>query len=563
MISRIARYTHMANWGLIAYVASICPAWSAETIPTPGVVLSPLEHAHQTERAKPVPEIKSEPVPHAVSHSEVRIHINDITFRGHSLFSQTELRRVVQDKLSSDLTLNEIYELADRVTRFYRRNGYILATATVPAQKISDGNIVFEIIEGRLGSVSFHGNHAYRSSWLAGQMEGLHPEAEVAPVIQVSRLEHELLLLNDLPGLVAQAVIVPGKEFGQSDVQINLSEQKLNYTLQLDNYGRTGLGVTRLSGGVRFNSVVYDGDRMKFDALVSSGANVSYADLGYDVVSNREGGRVGFDVSRFGYDVDTARIGFSNAVNATLSGSGNNYKLFYKQPWVRQVNDTRTAEFGLVRKETDQSGTLSLDDKNNVSINLASLTLDFERRLGLSLQHLTALLETNFNQGDKNVQGAKQVGKLTLDYRYLRPFFDRFSILAHALVAYSSRPLADTERVRLGGPYNIRAYQSGEVSGDYGWYVSTDLGYAVSQYRLGNNVVAPRLSVFADWGSVYDHAKLVGERSHTALADLGVALDLSINTRYTIKATVATPVSDTQSGDNKDTRLWLSAGMSY
>ncbi len=553
----------MVNCGLIVYIASVCPALSAEIIPTPGVVLSPLEHARQAESVKPAPEIKSEPISRAVIHSEKRIHINDITFNGHSLFSQTELRRVVQDKLSADLTLNEIYELADRVTRFYRNNGYILATATVPAQKISDGNIVFEIIEGRLGTISFHGNTGYRSSWLAAQMDSLHLGSVVSPVIQVSRLEHELLLLNDLPGIVAQAVIVPGAEFGQSDVRINIREQKFNYTLQLDNYGRTGLGVPRLSGGVRVNNVVSEGDRIKFDGLVSSGTDVSYADIGYDVVSNHEGGRLGFDISRFDYDVDTARIGFSNAVNATLSGSGNNYKLFYKQPWVRQASDTRSVELALVRKETDQSGTLALDNKNNVSINLASVSLDFERLNSASSHYFSMRLESNFNQGDKNIQGAKQVGKVTLDYKHLRPLYKRLSVMLHGLVVYSPQPLADTERVRLGGPYSVRAYQSSEASGDYGWYASADLFYAVPQYQIAMNSMASRLGFFVDWGSVYDHTRLLGERNHVALAGLGVGLDTSINSRYMLRVAIATPVTNANSSDNKETRLWASVAMSY
>ena len=140
------------------------------------------------------------------------------------------------------MTLFEIYEVADTLTQYYRDHGYSVASVTVPAQKVGSGTVTLEVIEGRISALNIDGNRAYRQSFLARHVTG----AAVGDVIAEKALERDLLLLNDLPGLSARAVVSPGAEYGDSNLTIRTEEKRFEAVTRLNNYGRTSIGEWKL-----------------------------------------------------------------------------------------------------------------------------------------------------------------------------------------------------------------------------------------------------------------------------------------------------------------------------
>ena len=66
-------------------------------------------------------------------------------------------------------------DAADAVTRFYQENGYPVARAVLPAQKVEKGMVRIEVIEGRVGDVRFEGNRRYDPDRLRGRLATLVP----------------------------------------------------------------------------------------------------------------------------------------------------------------------------------------------------------------------------------------------------------------------------------------------------------------------------------------------------------------------------------------------------
>ena len=132
---------------------------------------------------------------------------------------------------------------ADQLTAYYRERGYGLAQVTVPAQKISDGTVELRVIEGRIGAVSVTGNEDYSFDFLQRRLGALAPGL----VYTDDGMERGVLLLNDLPGLSARAVIRPGEEFGTSDILFRVAEDPAEFSIGADNYGRDELGEIRVA----------------------------------------------------------------------------------------------------------------------------------------------------------------------------------------------------------------------------------------------------------------------------------------------------------------------------
>ena len=76
--------------------------------------------------------------------------------------------------------------------------GYGLAQVTVPAQKISDGIVELQIIEGRIGAIAVTGNEDYSFEFLKRRLELLTPGRVYTDV----GMERGVLLLVATVGVV-------------------------------------------------------------------------------------------------------------------------------------------------------------------------------------------------------------------------------------------------------------------------------------------------------------------------------------------------------------------------
>ena len=76
------------------------------------------------------------------------VDLKSIELTGANAVDADDLGQVYQDRIGSSATLGEIYDIADRLPAMYRRKGFVLSQAIAPAQKIEDGMVQIQIIEG-------------------------------------------------------------------------------------------------------------------------------------------------------------------------------------------------------------------------------------------------------------------------------------------------------------------------------------------------------------------------------------------------------------------------------
>src|SRR5690606_22169205 len=68
----------------------------------------------------------------------------------------------------------QLQHVADRITDRYRKAGYIVATAFVPAQTVgADGIVRIDVLEGTIGKVVVKGASRYRPGTIASPAEQL------------------------------------------------------------------------------------------------------------------------------------------------------------------------------------------------------------------------------------------------------------------------------------------------------------------------------------------------------------------------------------------------------
>ena len=73
----------------------------------------------------------------------------------------SEAQKLVSGAAARGFTLSMFETLTRSISRFYRERGFFLARAYIPEQKVNDGVVTINIVEGFLDQVVFLGNQRY------------------------------------------------------------------------------------------------------------------------------------------------------------------------------------------------------------------------------------------------------------------------------------------------------------------------------------------------------------------------------------------------------------------
>ena len=88
---------------------------------------------------------------------EVKFVLNHLIVQGTTVYDKRDFKSLYRNHLKKELTLKNIYEIAQKITNKYRNDGYILSKAIVPPQKIDNGVVHLQIIEGYIDQVKTQG----------------------------------------------------------------------------------------------------------------------------------------------------------------------------------------------------------------------------------------------------------------------------------------------------------------------------------------------------------------------------------------------------------------------
>ena len=159
--------------------------------------------------------------------------------------------------------------------------------------------------------------------------------------------------------------------------------------------------------------------------------------------------------------------------------------------------------------------------------------------------------------------------KTFVQFYRLQRIVDKLDLQVLGAAQISNKNLDSSEKFTLGGVSGVRAYPSGEASGDEGKKISYDLKYDASDYSFFSKTDM-FISVFYDYGTVQQYNNLLNINLTTpnkySLKGWGASLDLLSGQKYGLKLGWADSLSGnpgkTSSGNNSDgkdntSRYWF------
>lgn len=251
--------------------------------------------------------------------------VKNIKIVGNKKIDTATLHALVADAEGKSLTLTQLNELAARITDYYSSHGFALARAYIPAQVIKDGVVHIKIVAARYGKTILDNRSRVNDPLLTATLAPLQSGQDIGQ----AGLDHVLLLLSDVPGVVVNATLKPGEAVETADLLVNTTPgPAVSGNVVLDNYGNRYTGRERIGGTVDFINPLRHGDALSLSCL-SSGNGMNYGRLAYESLLNGQGTHMGGSWSVLSYTLG------DTLASLDAHGTAQVQSLWAKHPLVR------------------------------------------------------------------------------------------------------------------------------------------------------------------------------------------------------------------------------------
>lgn len=487
---------------------------------------------------------------------EVRIVVRTLRVTGAVLYPPDELIGLTGFTPGSELSLTDLERMAARITEHYRRNGYFVAQAYLPAQDVKDNTITIAVSEGHYGKIELRNQSRLADRVALSSLAGLDSGDQIV----AAPLESRLLQLSELPGVNVRSTLVPGASAGTSDLVVEVTEgQRVAGSIDADNGGSRYTGVYRVGGTVHINNPFGLGDVISLRAL-TSGAGLKYGRAAYQMPVGR--GQVGVAYSWLDYSLGkefeslqahgTAQIASVFGRYPLLRSRENNLyaQLAFDAKTFKDEVDTapsvtdRRSRVLMASLHGDHRDMLGAGGVSTYSVTLAAGNLDIETPAVRAADALTAQTQGHFNKLSFHAMRLQQLG-------------GPFSVLVGVNGQLASKNLDVSEKMSLGGMNGVRAYPEGEAYADEGYILSLEGRMELPRSNLPGSM---QLVGFVDTGTVKldKNPWTVGANRRT-LSSAGVGIVWAEAGNFMVRASYAHRLGHeaAASAPDKSGRFWL------
>jgi hemolysin activation/secretion protein len=489
--------------------------------------------------------------------------VKSLRISGNTLFDTPTLHALVAESEGRTLTLSQVAELAARITAHYRSRGYPLARAIIPPQAIRSGSVNIEVIEARYGTITLDNRTRVNDALLKETLSPLQSGQAVAQ----APLDRGLLLLSDIPGVVVGATLKSGELVGTSDLLVNTTPgPAVAGNVVLDNYGTRYTGRARIVGTLNFINPARHGDVLSVNAL-SSGSGMNYGRITYESLLSGRGTRAGGSYSALDYVLG----GPLASLNA--HGTARVQSAWAKHPLVRTPDFNIYAQLqydrlqlrdhidaGAIYRDrglANWTAVLGGDGRDPLltgavtawSVGATSGRVGFDDDAARSADAATAQTQGGFS-------------KWTASLARLQGLSPRNTLYLALSGQWTGDNLDPSQKMPAGGPYTVRAYDMGAISGDTGYAASAEFRHNLGA-ALGGRWQAV---AFADSArvSVNRNPWAAGANAAT-LNGAGAGLNWAGPSGWNGRAYVASPVGSVPVllAGTASTRAWIEIGKAF
>jgi hemolysin activation/secretion protein len=495
------------------------------------------------------------------SEKEIKLTVQTFTFSGNKMFTNSQLSDLISTYTKGEIGLKELNDATKVITDYYRKNGYFLAQAYLPAQDINENAVEIAILEGNLGELQLNGAENLNAAFLK-KMVAYHLKS--GDSVSDNNLVRNVTILNSLPAMRASAQLNPGDEVGSTNAEIELQPlSRWQSYIGANTYGNRFTGREVLFAGVKLNNLTGVGDQLSLNLKRSNNDGQRGLQLAYYAPVHASGTLLGLSYNYVDYKLG----GEFEALKA--KGDSQYFNFGLDQPIIRNAQHGLTARFaGSHKQVNDEVSAFALKNRreiNGLDIGLFGDWLDISgeasNQLGINL-HAGRVNFKNDTAEAQDEAGAKTAGnfvKLNLVASRIQYFKNSVSLALRADYQATNKNLDSIEKFSIGGINRWRAFAELPSLADSGLMVGAEIRKRIPANQSLASLLLAELSPYAfmDSGLGKINENALSNDNHVKSVQVGLGMDFLFKKDWQLSVTASHQNRDFEGANaENETRFW-------
>jgi len=445
--------------------------------------------------------------------STVNFELRNIKISDSDILSDEEIDYITKEYLRKIITFNDLNRLLNEINELYKLKGYLASKAYLPSQKISDGTVQINLVEGRIDAIDVVGNSSTNKDYLLASLD-----VAIDDLVELKALEKRLERINLLSDIQLGIALKPSEIKGKTKYLITAKEpERRESFFYTDNTGTKDVGLYRFGFNYFDRSLTGKRDNFTIGAYGAEGSKAFYSSYKFPV--NNLG-------SQFKLSGNISKIEIIDGAVEVLDITGDSYSLGAElsHPLLVSRANVVTAKVGVNKKKS------STDVAKKTLFETEVKTIDF----GFNWQAFSA--SSISYASIKGTLAPGEWGNQTSFFKVNADYSYNTSLKGDWLAQFrfggqwsDTKRLPSVEQFQVGGTYTVRGYVEGLLTGDKGYYSSVELSHAMPNKMKNIFGHRARYFWFLDHGAAFPYkGNGEGTDSNDFLTSIGIGLDFSI-----------------------------------
>ncbi|MBW4636130.1 MAG: ShlB/FhaC/HecB family hemolysin secretion/activation protein [Iphinoe sp. HA4291-MV1] len=481
------------------------------------------------------------------------ITVKKFEVTGSTVFSPEDFAQITAPYTNHPITFAELFEVRTKITQLYVKKGYITSGAFIPTQKLQEGTVEIQVIEGQVEDIKISGTRRLNPGYVRSRIA----LATGKPLNRERLLEAlQLLQLNPLIENLS-AELSAGSRPGVSLLEVRVREaDTFNLQITLDNGRSPTVGSFRRQIQVSEANLFGWGDGVIAAYTNTDGSNTF--DFSYSVPFNPRNGTATFSFGISESDVIERPFNILD-----IQSNSRYYELTLRQPIIQSPTHELALGLSATRRESEANyidgeipfPAFGADEEGKTRVTAVRFFQEWTSRSSQEVLAFRSQFSLGLDAFDSNSfftwRGQAQ---------WVRLLARDTVLLLRGDVQLADRPLVPFEQFGLGGLESVRGYRQDALLKDNGIFASAEVRIPIVRFSKRNSLL--QVTPFFDVGTGWNRSGRPSpnfELDTNTLVSAGLGLRLQLEDWLTARLDWGIPIISIP--ENKDT--WQENGLYF
>ena len=405
--------------------------------------------------------------------------IESFIIEGNTLLPEVDLQTQLQPFLGAEKTAADVEAAREALEAYYREQGWGTVLVSIPQQRVDQGGIRLQVVEGRIGRVMVTGNRFHTRDRILKDLESLQP----GTVPYTPDLQREINRINSSRDMEVVPILMPGQQPGTIDVELRVDDRlPVHGSVGLNNRSTHDTEELRLSAGISYDNLWQRGHSIGLQYQVAPQEPDEVEAFSGSYLLNPPWSRDHY-LTFYGIvsNSDVATVGSTQTV-----GDGFIVGTRYIVPLPPYFDYFHNLTVGVDYKDFEEDIDFETAEGFSTPVTYIPFSMSYAgTAVGKSgLTQLRASVNLSLRGLSDQDEFEDKRFKAKANYIYLLAGADRTQRLPAGLELFgllegqlSDQPLISNEQYLAGGMDSVRGYKESEITGDNALHWSLELRF--------------------------------------------------------------------------------------